>query len=259
MNIVKTFNAEKLVVNIYNSREKMGTAAASDVADRIKKLLSAKSEINIVFAAAPSQNEFLDELIKVKDIEWRKINAFHLDEYIGLAEDAPQRFGRYLYDRIFSKVPFNTINYLNGNAEDIEAECDRYAELIKSHPIDIACIGIGENGHIAFNDPPVADFNDKFMIKKVKLDNKCRMQQVHDGCFESIDKVPEYALTMTVPAIFAAKYIFCIVPGSTKAEAVRKAVEGPIEETCPASILRRHENAGLYLDRDAATLLNKFW
>jgi glucosamine-6-phosphate deaminase len=255
MNAISTFKAEKLVINIYKTNKEMGATAASDVAEKIREILSEKPEINMVFAAAPSQDDFLEELTKIQGIPWHKINAFHLDEYIGLPMDAPQRFGRYLHDRIFSKVPFKSVNYLNGNAEDIQAECERYGKLIKDNPIDIACIGIGENGHIAFNDPHVADFQDKFIVKKVNLDMKCRLQQVHDGCFSKFEDVPEYALTMTVPAIFSAEFIFCIVPGKNKALAVKSTVEGPISEKCPASILRKHSNAVLYLDADSASEL----
>lgn len=174
MSKITTFKSDNLLINIYNNRKEMGYAAARDIASKIKELLSHKDEINMVFAAAPSQDEFLEELTKIQGIQWHRINAFHLDEYIGLPEDAPQRFGRYLYERIFSKVPFKTVNYLNGNAEDIKTECERYGKLIKDNPIDIACIGIGENGHIAFNDPHVADFHDRLTVKKVNLDMKCR-------------------------------------------------------------------------------------
>lgn len=256
MSKIATFKSENLLVNIYDNRQELGRAAAADTASKIKELLSQKDEVNMVFAAAPSQNEFLEELTKIPGIEWQRINAFHLDEYIGLPEDAPQKFSRYLYDRIFSKVPFKSVNYLNGNAEDIQAECERYGKLLKDNPIDIACIGIGENGHIAFNDPHVADFNDRLIVKKVDLDMKCRMQQVHDGCFSKLEDVPKYALTMTVPAIIAAKFIFCIVPGKNKAASVKAAVEGPVSEVCPASILRRHPNAVLYLDKDSASDLS---
>ncbi|WP_148867333.1 6-phosphogluconolactonase [Thermosediminibacter litoriperuensis] len=257
MNNIFTCKSDNLLINIYENRRKMGRAAAIDTASKIKELQSQQDEINMVFAAAPSQNEFLEELTNIQGIQWDRINAFHLDEYIGLPEDAPQRFGRYLHDRIFSKVPFKSVNYLNGNAEDIQAECERYGKLLKDNPIDIACIGIGENGHIAFNDPHVADFNDRFLVKKVDLDLKCRMQQVNDGCFTKLEDVPEYALTMTVPAIFSARFIFCIVPGKNKAAAVKSAVKGPISEECPASILRRHPNAVLYLDKDSASDLDK--
>lgn len=252
MSLVKEIQTDKLKVKVYDSRKSMGAKSANEAASKIKELLSQKDEINIIFAAAPSQNEFIASLIEDKDIEWNRINAFHMDEYVGLDPKAPQGFGNFLKDRIFGKVPFKSINYLNGNAEDIDAECARYSELLKKYPTDIVCMGIGENGHIAFNDPHVAFFNDEKMVKVVELDEKCRNQQVNDGCFESIDKVPTHALTLTIPTLTACKYIFCIVPGKTKTEAVTKTVNGPVAETCPASILRKHDSAILYTDIDSA-------
>jgi len=252
---MREFKKDNLNVCIFNTREEMGKKAAHDVVIRIQELLLKNDEINMVFAAAPSQNEFLDALVNAEGIDWERINAFHLDEYLGLPDEAPQRFGNFLKNKLFSRVKFKSVNYLNGNAEDIEEECQRYEKMLKEHPIDIACIGIGENGHIAFNDPPVADFNDERMVKQVTLDEKCRNQQVHDGCFKSIDEVPKQALTLTVPAIFASKYIYCMVPGETKAKAVKDALEGDIAEACPASILRKHANAVLYLDKDSASLI----
>lgn len=252
---IKEFKKDNLKVNVFDTREDMGKKAAQDVINKMKELLLKNDEVNMVFAAAPSQNEFLEVLVNAEGIDWERINAFHLDEYIGLDDDATQKFGNFLKDKIFSRVNFKTVNYLNGNAKDIKEECERYGKLLQKHPIDIACIGIGENGHIAFNDPPVADFNDKYAVKQVTLDEKCRNQQVNDGCFESIDEVPKYALTMTVPAIFASKYIYCIVPGKTKATAIQDTLEGPIDESCPASILRKHTNAMLYIDKDSASLI----
>lgn len=255
MEKVRIFTIEGLLVKIYNSRERMGKAAAFEVAHKIQQLLSKKEEINMAFAAAPSQNEFLDELTRFQYIEWNRINAFHLDEYINLPDNAPQKFGTFLYERIFSKLPFKSVNYLNGNIENVEEECIRYSELLTHYSLDIACIGIGENGHIAFNDPHVADFQDILMVKRVSLDDTCRMQQVNDGCFNSIGEVPLYALTMTIPTILSAKNIFCIVPGKSKARAVQSTVKGPISERCPSSILRSHSNSVLYLDQESSSLL----
>ncbi|WP_129724794.1 glucosamine-6-phosphate deaminase [Xylanivirga thermophila] len=229
----------------------MGRGAANDAACVIKKLLNEKDDVNIIFAAAPSQNEFLEALMLDNDIEWGRINAFHMDEYIGLPADAPQGFGNFLKERIFDRVPFKSITYLNGNATDIEEECIRYTKLLKDNPVDIVCMGIGENGHIAFNDPHVAFFNDDKWVKVVDLDLKCRNQQVHDGCFANLDAVPTHALTLTIPALLSAEHIFCVVPAITKAEAVKNTVNGPITEQCPASILRNHENAVLYVDKDS--------
>lgn len=249
--IIKTFKSDNLDVKIFNTRSEMGKAAAADVATCIKEVLTRKAEIRMVFAAAPSQNEFLDALASTEGIEWGRIHAMHMDEYVNLPSDAPQGFGNFLRRAIFDKVPFASVDYI-GTDSDSEATCRKYSEILKSAPIDIVCMGIGENGHIAFNDPHVADFNDPLLIKKVDLDQKCRMQQVHDGCFKEISEVPEYALTLTVPAMFNAGHLFCVVPAATKADAVKATVFGPVSEKCPASILRRHKSSILYTDSDSA-------
>lgn len=251
MSKIKEIKANDLMVKIFDSRQSMGEEAANEAAAKIKELLAQKSEINIIFAAAPSQNEFLASLIEDKDIEWNKINAFHMDEYIGISKDAPQAFGNFLKDKIFEKVNFKSVNYIDVSAQDAEKECERYSTLLKKYPADIICLGIGENGHIAFNDPPVADFNDKKLVKVVELEEKCRQQQVNDGCFKTLNDVPKYAVTLTIPALMAGKYLFCIVPGGTKTEAVTNTVNGEISEACPASILRNHKNAILYVDKDS--------
>ena len=253
---MKAFNKEKLKVKIYNTRGEMGAAAASDIGGKILELQKEKEELNIIFAAAPSQNEALENLIKYEGIDWSKINAFHMDEYIGLKEDAPQRFGNFLKEHIFGLVPFKNVYYINGGAEDVDAECERYTKLLEENPVDIVCLGIGENGHIAFNDPPVADFNDAKMIKRVKLDEICRQQQVNDGCFASLDEVPTEALSLTIPALMNGKYLFCSVPAITKANAVKAMINDEISTACPCTILRTHDNAILYCDADSSSKLD---
>ncbi len=249
--LTKSFKADSLDVRIYDSRQNMGKAAAKDVASCIRHLLACKEEIHMIFAAAPSQNEFLAALVAEEGIEWNRIHALHMDEYVGLPSDAPQGFGNFLRKAIFGKVPFADVHYIGPELSPEEA-CRRYSEILDSVTVDIVCMGIGENGHIAFNDPHVADFNDPLTVKKVDLDMKCRMQQVHDGCFKDISEVPEYAITLTIPAMYAAENIFCIVPAATKAEAVKAAIYGPVSEQCPASILRTHHNAILYADADSS-------
>ena len=252
MAIVKTEQVDKLNVKVYQTREEMGKAAAEEAAAAIRAAIAAKGEINMIFAAAPSQSEFLAHLIADKSIDFTKINAFHMDEYIGLPADAPQGFGNFLRERLFERVPFKTVNTIDSTAADPEAECRRYAALLQAHPCDIVCMGIGENGHIAFNDPHVADFGDKAAVKVVALDETCRQQQVNDGCFARLDDVPTHALTLTIPTLTAPEAVFCIVPAKTKANAVYAALRGGITEACPASILRRHANATLYCDADSA-------
>jgi len=249
---------DNLAVEVYESREEMGEAAAAFTAGLIQKLLATKQEINMVFAAAPSQNEFLDALIEMPNVEWSRVRAFHLDEYLGLPREAPQRFSRYLHGRIFGQVPFMKVHYLDpGEGEAPEEICARFRRLLDRHPLDIACIGIGENGHIAFNDPPVADFQDPCKVKVVRLDEACRQQQVNDGCFATLDQVPTHAITLTIPAVMAAQAVVCVVPGERKREAVYQALRGEITTACPASILRTHPQARMFLDRESASLLLK--
>ena len=255
MDRVRKWTANKLRVKIYETRKDMGNDAARDVAQKIKELLIGKEFINIIFAAAPSQNEFLSTLSMEEGINWNKINAFHMDEYVGLDINAPQRFGQFLDERIFKQVPFNKVHYINGQADDPEWEGKRYAELLREIPVDIVCMGIGENTHIAFNDPHDADFHDPLMVKKVNLDEVSRQQQVNDGCFANIDEVPVSAITLTVPTLFSAKNIFCIVPGSNKAQAIYHTLNDEVNEKYPSTILRNHENATLYLDKDSASIL----
>lgn len=253
---MKEFKKDNLQVKIMPTRDEMGKVAAVDIYNKIKELLSQKAEINMIFAAAPSQNDVLQSLIAYPDIEWNRINAYHMDEYIGLRPELSDKsFGTYLTDHIFSKVPFKSINLINGLSQDGEAECARYSKLLKENPTDIVVMGIGENGHIAFNDPWIADFNDPKMVKVVPLDDVCRQQQVNDGCFAAFDLVPTHAITLTCPTLFAGCHLFCIVPAPTKAAAVKQTIEGEINEDCPATILRKHDSAVLYLDGDSSAEL----
>lgn len=252
---MKNLKKDLLTVNIYPTRNEMGCAAAKDIKKCILDLLKTKQTINMIFAAAPSQNEVLAVLASDTEIPFNRINAFHMDEYIGLSADAPQGFGNFLKEHIFGKADFKSVNYIDSTATDPENECDRYAKLLTENPVDIVVMGIGENGHIAFNDPPVADFADKKVVKPVVLDDVCRNQQVHDGCFAKLQDVPTTAITLTVPTLFSGKNLFCIVPANTKANAVKATLCADINEKCPATILRRHKNAVLYLDNESSSLL----
>lgn len=240
-----------LAVQAYETRAAMGRAAALVAAEALRAALAGSGVARAVFASAPSQNEFLDALATAPGIAWDRVTAFHLDEYLGLPGDHPQSFCTYIRHRLFTRVKPGVVHYMNGMAPDPRAECRRYADLL-SGGVDLACIGIGENGHLAFNDPPVADFNDPCLVKTVELEAACREQQVHDGCFPRLAEVPTTALTMTLPAIFGAQRIVCVVPGPTKTAAVTATLAGPIATACPASGLRRHPAATLYLDAAAA-------
>jgi glucosamine-6-phosphate deaminase len=209
----------------------------------------------MIFAAAPSQNEFLASLVRFPGIAWDRVNAFHMDEYVGLPVRAPQGFGNFLRERLFGKVPFKAVYYLDGNSGDLKSECYRYSTLLRKNPVDIVCMGIGENGHIAFNDPHSTRFNDLEQVKLVSLDSQCRTQQVHDGCFEQLADVPTHALTLTVPALMRAEFVYCVVPGNTKEPAVYRTVREVVSESCPASVLRTCPNAVLYTDADSGKRL----
>lgn len=254
-NNFRTFSREMLNVKVFSTTEEMGRAAAAEVAAKIVELLGKKEEVNMIFAAAPSQEAFLNSLIADSRIDWTRINAFHMDEYIGVGPSAPQSFAHFLRERIFDRVPFRSVYCLDGLASDRDAECARYAGLLQRYPVDIVCMGIGENGHIAFNDPDVADFNDPKLVKVVALDPVCRQQQVNEKCFERLDLVPSEALTLTVPALLRGRWLFCIVPFASKAEAVRCTLYGEISEHCPASVLRNEADACLYLTAESARLL----
>ena len=249
--LLKDFYQDKLHVYTFDNRKEMGDCAGTQAAEVIGALLAEKDEVNIIFAAAPSQNETLAAL-KAADIDWTRINAYHMDEYIGLPDEHPAGFRNFLKAALFDDLPFKTVNLLNGNAPVIEEEIARYESLLREHPVDVCMLGVGENGHIAFNDPWVADFNDPALVKVVPLDEKCRNQQVHDGCFAELSQVPTHALTLTIPALTNARHMFCTVPAATKADAVKAMLSGEVTIDCPASILTKHADARLYTDRDAA-------
>jgi glucosamine-6-phosphate deaminase len=228
----------------------MGRAAAADVGAALRDRLARQSMVRMIFAAAPSQAEMLDGLARERDIDWRRVSAFHMDEYLGLPADAPQRFGAWLTHHLFSRVAFGAV-HLIGQEPDPNREAARYAALLSDAPIDIICLGIGVNGHLAFNDPPVADLYDTKQVKIVELDAVCRQQQVDDGCFPSLSDVPTHAITLTIPRLLDADQLFCVVPGSAKRAAVERSLYGPIGTACPASALRTHPRCALYLDQDS--------
>jgi len=251
----RNFRADKLNVYVYDSRPKMGKAAAAVIAAEIRRAIHDRGRAVVIFASAPSQNEFLANLAEAPDIDWPRVVAFHLDEYLGMDENAPQSFRRFLIDRLVNKVRLGQFNGLRGDASDGEAETIRYAQLLKENPPDFAVLGIGENGHLAFIDPPFCDFNDPQSVKVVELDEICRNQQVNDGAFASLDEVPRDALSLTIPTLMARPKLFAIAPGPAKRQAIKNTVEGAISTQCPASILRTHPDAHLFIDKDSAEFL----
>ncbi len=244
----RVLTAGRLRVEVHPDRPSMGAAAARAVADEIRSLVAREGRAAVIFASAPSQNEFLAALRLAPAIDWPKITAFHLDEYVGIGPDHPASFRRFLVDRLFAHVRVGAFHGLDGRADDLEAECGRYAGLLKAHAPSLAILGIGENGHLAFVDPPVCDFAEPKDVRVVALDEPCRQQQVHDGGFARIEDVPGTALSLTVPFLMRVPRTVAIVPGPAKRAAVQAAVAGPLTTACPASILRRHPDATLFLD-----------
>jgi len=255
--LIETFRAGNLNVYIYESRPTLGVSAAAAVSSEIQSQIEKQGRAVGIFASAPSQNEFLSALVKSPKVEWSRLTAFHLDEYLGMNDQAPQSFRRFLLDRLFDKVPVHKFHGLRGESEDAAGECARYARLLAENPPDFAVLGIGENGHLAFIDPPFCNFTDPEAVKVVELDEVCREQQVHDGAFETIDEVPRQAMSLTIPTIMARPKLFAIVPGAAKQQAIKETIEGPIGTACPASILRTHNDAHLFIDRDSAALLSR--
>lgn len=253
MTPVRSLRVERLAVQIYRTRDEMGQAAAAHTAATLRTAIDARGEARALFASAPSQIEFLHALAETPEIDWGRVTAFHVDEYLRLPTGAPQAFGQFLREHLFDRVRPGRVWLLDGNAADVAGEIVRYTGLLREAPVHLACIGVGENGHIAFNEPGDADFDDPAMLRVVALDERSRLQQVHDGCFEALEAVPKEAITLTVPAIVGAGRIVCVVPGPTKREALRVMLRGPVSTQCPASVLRRHPEAVLYADVESAS------
>ncbi|QEG33276.1 glucosamine-6-phosphate deaminase [Bythopirellula goksoeyrii] len=247
-------------VVVCSSREELGCRAAEAGAAVLREVLSQQERASIIVATGASQFETLAALVNQPDIDWNRVTGFHLDEYIGLPESHPASFRKYLKERFVEQVPLASFNYVNGEglagSGDVLAECARLGELIRVQPIDVAFVGIGENGHLAFNDPP-ADFQTEEPFLVVELDEDCRRQQLGEGWFGSLDEVPRRAISMSIRQIMNSKHIVCSVPDERKAEAVRNAVEGPVRNQVPASILQTHAMATLFLDPPSASFLQK--
>ena len=243
-------------IDVSETKQEMGHKAARDGAERIRRAVRERGEASIIVATGASQFEMLSELVAAPDVPWHRVTGFHLDEYVGLPITHPASFRIYLWQRLVSKLPLpiRAFHFVDGEAADPRAECRRLSEVIRRHPVDVAFIGIGENGHVAFNDPP-ADFETEEPYIVVTLDEGCRKQQFGEGWFPSMEAVPSEAISMSVRQIVKSRSIVCTVPDRRKAEAVRNAAEGPVTNQVPASILQQHPDLTLYLDRDAASLL----
>lgn len=253
--LLKHVRINELSVRVYHSSLDLAIDAAGLAAEYLHSLMSGRDRVRIVLATGNSQLQFLDQIAKVTEIDWSRVDFFHLDEYLGIASDRPGSFRYYLRQEVEQRITSARFHYIQGDALEPLAECNRYRQLIQQQAIDLCLLGIGENGHIAFNEPTVADFNDSDVLKIVKLETKTRQQQVNGGYFSNIETVPQYAYTLTIPTICSAKKIFCLAGGKRKAEIVKTMVQGNISTNVPASILRRQPQATLFLDRDSASLL----
>ena len=252
---MNAFKADSLTAYIHENSKKMAAAAATAAAAIIVDSIEARGLARVILATAVSQVEFYESLVSCKTIDWSRIIVFHMDEFLGIPESHPASFGRFLNQYLLTRIPVRAAHKIRGDALQPLRECARYEALLKESQIDLCCLGVGENGHIAFNDPDVADFEEKSWVKLVKMDDRCRLQQVKDKVFNTINDVPSYAYTLTIPALMSARKIVGIVPGSHKAEAVAKMLQNPVSTTCPASALRHHPKAELHLDSHAAERL----
>jgi len=241
---------------ICKTKQQMGADSAAYAAEAIKNAIESKGEANIILATGTSQFETLKNLVTAAGIDFSKVTMFHLDEYIGLTADHPASFRKFLKERFVDKLPaLKTVHFINGDATDPQQECQRLSTIIAKHPIDVALIGIGENGHLAFNDPP-ADFKTDQPYIIVELDERCRAQQLGEGWFETLEQVPQRAISMSIRQIMKSACLIVSVPEKRKAEAVKNALEGQVSPTCPASILQRHKNCKIFMDKEAASLLS---
>lgn len=251
----RSFNADELDVRIFDSLEDLASDAAFEVNSYLRRVLRERGSAAAILATGNSQIQFLKKLVALEGVDWSKVTLFHMDEYLGIDPSHKASFRRYLRERVETLVKPRAFHFINGDADLPLDECERYESLLAREPIDLCCLGVGENGHLAFNDPPVARFEEKRHIKIVKLDDACKMQQVKEGHFPDLAAVPPYAFTLTIPALCSAKKMICIAPETRKAEAVRNALKGPVSTACPASFLRRQKHCSLLLDQDSASLL----
>ena len=247
---------DELPVRVYAKQSDLATDAARMVQEFLAQCIAERGAATAILATGNSQIQFLDELIRLGGVEWSKVTLFHMDEYLGIDGSHPASFGRYMRERVESRVKPKAFHYIEGNADQPLNECSRYADLLQAQEIDLCCLGIGENGHLAFNDPHVAEFDDPWAVKLVSLDLKCRQQQVNEGHFPGVDDMPRFAYTLTIPTLCAVRKIVCIAPEKRKAQAVHNALRETVSTSCPASYLRSQRQAVLLLDADSAALLS---
>ena len=255
---MKSLSGSSLTVGTYTTRIAMGEAAAQNVISEIELALTKKPKLRVIFSCAPSQDEFLAALVRLtreNHALWKRIDIFHMDDYVGFTASNPQSFRSYLKQHLLDHIEPASFSQIQGESADPYAEAERYGELLGQAPIDLIALGIGENGHIAFNDPPVANFTDPVNAKIVEIDHMCRQQQVNDGCFPNLASVPKLAISITMPVFAKALSLSCVVPGRLKADAIKNTLTSPIGTDCPATLLRNHPRAKLFIDQDSASLI----
>lgn len=252
---VRTFKAGSLPVEVYSTPADLAAAAARLVQAHLSAVLAKRGEAAAILATGNSQLQFLDELVRLGGVDWSKITLFHMDEYLGIDAGHKASFRRYMREKVESKLKPKVFHYLQGDAMEPIKECERYGGLLKAQPIDLCCLGIGDNGHLAFNDPPVADFGDPLAVKIIALDEVTLKQQVSQGHFANVDSMPRYALTLTIPALLSPEKLVCLCPGAHKAGIVKRTLQGEVSTECPATILRRQPHGTLLLDAAAAAQL----
>ena len=250
--VADSFRVNDLLVQVYDCEAAMAEGAAKIVQEYLQGVIENKGKANMMLATGNSQIKFLNALINLGGIDWSRVTFFHLDEYLGISPEHPGSFRYYLRERVQRWINPREFHYIHGDTLEPITECDRYSELLQVYTIDLCCLGIGDNGHLAFNDPAVANFQDSHLVKLVKLDVTNRQQQVNTGYFPNIEIVPQYAFTVTLPVICAASKIICLAPGERKAEIIKRMLESQITENIPASILRQQSQATLFLDVNSA-------
>ncbi len=255
MEETRSWTVDGATVVVHPNRTRMALAAAEQAAEVMRAAVAARGVVHAMFATGNSQLAFVGALMAhTPDVPWAQTVVFHMDEYVGVGPDHPAGFQHWIRERIVEHAHPKEAYYVEGLG-DPEAECRRYADLLRAHPLDLCCLGIGENGHLAFNDPPVADFDDPLDVKVVELDEACRTQQVNEGHFPALDAVPARAITVTVPALLRARQVLAIVPEARKAQPVLTALTGPVTTRCPATALRTIDHATIHLEPDSARLL----
>lgn len=254
---LRQFQCGSISIEVHDTRQAAGKAAAQAAATAIREAGEGSENIPVIFATGFSQLATLHALTEIKGVPWDRIQGFHMDEYVGMAPDHPASFRRYLHENLVEKVPLKHFYEIDGTDPDPARVCTTYANTLRAANPRVCLLGIGENGHLAFNDPHVADFNDPLDMKVVELDEPCRVQQAAEGWFDSFENVPRTAMTLTIPALFRVPRLIASVPGKRKAAIVRRALTEAISPACPATILRTHPNATLYLDLESAAELDE--